>query len=146
MNASLAEMAPVFFTSVSPVSGRPSAHESFVLNSCSPDTFRFFVFRYLFFGASAWHRKPPQVCSSVVVYTPRHAKTSSHSHPQKQSLGLQHNKALACIHQLEAGYCCESYGKQGSLRLPACSADSSLPEPPTEDGHVGHVSRGEQKA
>ena len=40
--------------------------------------FLFFVF--LFFGASAWHRKPPQVYSSV-VYTPRHAKTSSHSHP-----------------------------------------------------------------
>ena len=51
---------------------------------------------FLFFGASAWHRKPPQVYSSV-VYTPRHAKTSSHSHPQKQSLGLRHNKALACI-------------------------------------------------
>ena len=54
------------------------------------------VFCFLFFGASAWHRKPPQVYSSV-VYTPRHAKISSHSHPQKQSLGLQHNKALACI-------------------------------------------------
>ena len=51
---------------------------------------------FLFFGASAWHRKPPQVYS-YVVYTPRHAKTSSHSHPQKQSLGLRHNKALACI-------------------------------------------------
>ena len=54
----------------------------------------FLFFVSLFFGASAWHRKPPQVYSSV-VYTPRHAKTSSHSHPQKQSLGLQHNKALA---------------------------------------------------
>ena len=51
---------------------------------------------FLFFGASAWHRKPPQVYSSV-VYTPRHAKTSSHSHPQKQSFGLRHNKASACI-------------------------------------------------
>ena len=51
---------------------------------------------FLFFGASAWHRKPPQVYS-YVVYTPRHAKTSSHSHPQKQSLGLRHNKALVCI-------------------------------------------------
>ena len=59
--------------------------------------FVFFVFCFfLFFGASAWHRKPPQVYSSA-VYTPRHAKTSSHSHPQKQSLGLRHNKALACI-------------------------------------------------
>ena len=57
----------------------------------------FFLFFVLcFFSASAWHRKPPQVYSSV-VYTPRHAKTSSHSHPQKQSLGLRHNKALACI-------------------------------------------------
>ena len=53
------------------------------------------AFRFLFFGASAWHRKPPQVYSSV-VYTPRHAKTS-HSHPQKHSLGLRHNKVLACI-------------------------------------------------
>ena len=62
---------------------------------CEPlSAFRFFCF--LFFGASAWHRKPPQVYSSV-VYTPRHAKTSSHSHPQKQSLGLRHNKGLACI-------------------------------------------------
>ena len=52
---------------------------------------------FLFIGASAWHRKPPQVFYSSVVYTPRHAKTSSHSHPQKQSLGLRHNKALACI-------------------------------------------------
>ena len=34
------------------------------------------------------------ICS---LDTPRHAKTSSHSHPQKQSLGLRHNKALACI-------------------------------------------------
>ena len=51
---------------------------------------------FLFFGASAWHRKPPQVYS-YVAYTPRHAKTSSHSHPQKQSLGLRHNKALVCI-------------------------------------------------
>ena len=51
---------------------------------------------FCFFGASAWHRKPPQVYS-YVVYTPRHAKTSSHSHPQKQSLGLRHNRALACI-------------------------------------------------
>ena len=34
---------------------------------------------------------------SSVVCTPRHAKTSSHSHPQKQSLGLRHNKALACF-------------------------------------------------
>ena len=49
-----------------------------------------------FFGASAWHRKPPQVYSSA-VYTPRHANTSSHSHPQKQSLDLRHNKALPCI-------------------------------------------------
>ena len=30
--------------------------------------------------------------------------------------------------------------------LSACSAGSSLPGPPTEDGSVGHVSRGEQKA
>ena len=59
-------------------------------------TFVCVSFFVLFFGASAWHRKPPQVYSSV-VYTPRHAKTSSHSHPQKQSLGLRHNKALACI-------------------------------------------------
>ena len=59
--------------------------------------FLFFLFFVLcFFSASAWHRKPPQVYSSVVS-TPRHAKTSSHSHPQKQSLGLRHNKALACI-------------------------------------------------
>ena len=57
---------------------------------------RFVFFVFLFFGASAWHRKPPQVYSSVVD-TPRHAKISSHSHPQKQSLGLQHNKALTCI-------------------------------------------------
>ena len=56
----------------------------------------FFCFCFCFFSASAWHRKLPQICSSV-VYTPRHAKTSSHSHPQKQSLGLRHNKALACI-------------------------------------------------
>ena len=57
--------------------------------------FVFFVFRC--FSASAWHRKPPQVYSSI-VYTPRgHGKTSSHSYPQKQSLGLRHNKALACI-------------------------------------------------
>ena len=34
---------------------------------------------------------------SSVVYTPRHAKTSSHSHSQNQSLGLRPNKALACI-------------------------------------------------
>ena len=54
-----------------------------------------YVSFFLFFGASAWNRKPPQVYSSV-VYTPRHAKTSSYSHPQKQSLGLRHNKALAC--------------------------------------------------
>ena len=55
-----------------------------------------FVFLFLVlcvFSASAWHRKPPQVYLSE-VYTPRHAKTSSHSHPQKQSLGLRHNKAL----------------------------------------------------
>ena len=58
--------------------------------------FVFFVFCFLFLGASARHRKPPQVYSSA-VYTPRHAKTSSHSYPQKQSLGLRHNKALACI-------------------------------------------------
>ena len=57
---------------------------------------RFFVFCFLFLGASAWLRKPPQVYSCA-VYTPRHAKTSSHSHPQKQSLGLRHNRALACI-------------------------------------------------
>ena len=55
-----------------------------------------FFFFFFFFGASAWHRKPPQVYSSV-VYTPRHANTSSHSHPRKQSLGLRHNKGLACI-------------------------------------------------
>ena len=66
-----------------------------IVKPCEPlSAFRFFCF--LFFGASAWHRKPPQVYSSV-VYTPRHAKISSHSHPQKQSLGLRHNKALACI-------------------------------------------------
>ena len=60
---------------------------------CEPlSAFRFF----LFFGVFVWHRKPPQVYSSV-VYTPRHAKTSSHSHPQKQSLSLRYNKALACI-------------------------------------------------
>ena len=41
---------------------------------------RFVFFVFCFVGASAWHRKPPQVYSSV-VYTPRHAKTSSHSHP-----------------------------------------------------------------
>ena len=58
--------------------------------------FVFFCFFLCFFSASAWHRKPLQVYSSV-VYTPSHAKTSSHSHPQKQSLGLRHNKALACI-------------------------------------------------
>ena len=58
--------------------------------------FVFFVLCFMFFSASAWHRKPPQDYSSV-VYTPRHAKTSSHSHSQKQSLGLRHNKALACI-------------------------------------------------
>ena len=56
----------------------------------------FLFFCFMFFSASAWHRKPPQVYSSV-VYIPRHAKTSSHSHPQKQSLDLRHNKALACI-------------------------------------------------
>ena len=57
----------------------------------------FFLFFVLcFFSSSAWHRKPPQVYSSV-VYTPRPAKTSSYSHPQKQSLGLRHDKALACI-------------------------------------------------
>ena len=66
-----------------------------VIKPCEPlSAFRFFCF--LFFGASVWHRKPPQVYSSV-VYTPRHAETSSPSHPQKQSLGLRHNKALACI-------------------------------------------------
>ena len=64
---------------------------------CEPlSAFRFFFFFFFFLCVSAWHRKPPQVYSSV-VYTPRHAKTSSHSHPQKQSLGLRHNKALACI-------------------------------------------------
>ena len=64
------------------------------LKPCEPLS----AFRFFFFGASAWHRKPPQVYSSV-VYTPpaRHAKTSSHSHPQKQSLGLRQNKDLACI-------------------------------------------------
>ena len=57
----------------------------------------FFLFFVLcIFSASARHRKPPQVYPSV-VYTPRHAKTSSHSHPQKQSLGLRHNNPLACI-------------------------------------------------
>ena len=49
-----------------------------------------------FFSASAWDRKPSQVYS-YVVYTLSHAKTSSHSHRQKQSLGLRPNKALACI-------------------------------------------------
>ena len=56
----------------------------------------FFVFCFMFFGAPARHRKPPQVYSSV-VYTPGHAKTSSHSHPQKQNLDPRHNKVLACI-------------------------------------------------
>ena len=35
------------------------------------------------------------ICS--LYSSSRHAKTSSHSHPQKQSLGLRHNKDLACI-------------------------------------------------
>ena len=52
------------------------------LKPCEPlSAFRFFFF--FFFGASAWHRKPPQVYSSVVYTLPRHAKTSSRSHPQK---------------------------------------------------------------
>ena len=71
---------------------------SWLVKPCEPlSAFRFFLFCVLwFFSASAWHRKPPQVYSSV-VYTPRHANTSSHSHPQKQRLGLRHNKTLACI-------------------------------------------------
>ena len=66
-------------------------------STCEPlSAFRFCLFVVLcFFSASAWHRKPPQVYSAV-AYTPRHAKTSSHSHLQKQRLGLRHNKALAC--------------------------------------------------
>ena len=32
------------------------------------------------------------------------------------------------------------------MKVVACSADSSLPGPPTEDESVGHVSHGEQKA
>ena len=60
---------------------------------CEPlSAFRFFCFLVPPRGTE----KPPQVQSSV-VYSPRHANTSSHSHPQKQSLGLRHNKALACI-------------------------------------------------
>ena len=47
----------------------------YFVKPCEPlSAFRFF----LFFGASAWHRKTPQVYLSV-VYTPRHANTSSHS-------------------------------------------------------------------
>ena len=55
--------------------------------------FLFFAFRFLvpLRGTENLHK------SIHAVYTPRHAKTSSHSHPQKQSLGLRHNKALACI-------------------------------------------------
>ena len=76
---------------------RNSDRSEVEVKPCEPlSAFRFFCFLFFVFGASAWYRKPPQVYSSV-VYTPRHAKTSSHSHPQKQSLGLRHNKALACI-------------------------------------------------
>ena len=110
------------------ISGRSPRHANLCLR------FVYFVFCFMFFGASTWHRKPPQVCSSV-VYTPRHAKTSSHSHPQKQSLGLRHSKALACIPPARSWLL---------LRVMASRArQGSLPDPPTEDGHV---SRGEQKA
>ena len=72
-----------------------NVEEKRTVKPCKPlSAFRCFFL--MFFSASAWHRKPPQDYLSV-VYTPRHAKTSSHSHPQKQSLGLRHNKALACI-------------------------------------------------
>ena len=54
--------------------------------------FSFFVFWCLCVA-----QKTSTSLYSSVVYTPRHAKTSSHSHPQKQSLGLRHNKGLACI-------------------------------------------------
>ena len=104
-------------------------------------TFACVSFFFFFFGASAWHRKPPQVYSSSVVYTPRHAKTSSHPHPQKQSLGLRHNKeALACIPPARSWLLLRVIWQAGLVKV------ASLFEPPTEDGHVGHVSRGEQKA
>ena len=48
------------------------------------------------------HTPSRDACHLVVgrvhpLNTPRHAKTSSHSHPRKQSLSLQPNKALAWI-------------------------------------------------
>ena len=69
----------------------PDAWLSLYANLCL--RFVFFVFWRL----RVAQKTSTSLYSSVVVYTPRHAQTSSHSHPRKQSLGPRHDKALACI-------------------------------------------------
>ena len=62
-------------------------------------------------------RKHGQTASQYIhLYTPRPgyiyiAKTTSHSHPQKQSFSLRHNKALACIPLARTGllFCYDSW-------------------------------------
>ena len=83
---------------------------------------------------------------SSIVYTPSHAKTSSHSHPQKQSLGLRHNKALACIPPARSWLLLRvvtSRAREGCQ--PVRQTVLFLILLLQEDEPVGHVSCGKQK-
>ena len=100
-----------------------------------------------FLYASAWHRKFAQVFS--YQYTPRtdyiSPNTTCPSHPQKQSLSLRHNKALAYIPSARSSLLLQHMASNARQGCQPAQQTSSLPGPPT-DGSVGHVSRGEQKA
>ena len=48
-----------------------------------------------FFGASAWHRKPPQVFISCILLVAQ-IPLLTHTHKNK-ALASRHNEALACI-------------------------------------------------
>ena len=92
-------------------------------------------------------------CTSIInlyssVYSKaRHhvAKTTSPSHPQKQSLSFRHSKALAYIPSARSSLLLQHMARKAREGCQPVRQTSSLPGPPA-DGSVGHVSRGEQKA
>ena len=122
---------------------------------CAPlSAFLFFCFSFSVFsrpprGTEKLHKYSSVFCTWYTLrpdYISKISLLPQTPDPQKQSLSLRHNKALANIPSARSSLLLlqhvASKAREGCQPV---RQTSSLPGPPT-DGSVGHVSRGEQKA
>ena len=119
-----------------------------VMTACAPlSAFLFFCF---LFSVLQRPRVAQKTCTCDHLYSVYSkarldiAKTTSLSHPQKRSLSLRHNKALAYIPSARSSLLLQHVASKAREDCQPVRQTSSLPGPPTY-GSVGHVSHGEQK-